>query len=170
MKKILLFVVLSFLFSGMYAQGGGVAPLAKGEMQLNFGTGLSFGHGLPVYASLDIALHKDVTLTPELHVVIPFGNTNYGFGGGIMVKADYHWNYLIGIPSNWDFYAGARLGFNFYGKKKDNNGNYYHDQSFFPAFGIQVGGRWYWSEKWGLNAEIAAGTGFGLSFGVSMKL
>ncbi len=154
MKKILLLVVLSFLFAGLFAQGGGVAPLAKGEMQLNFGAGFS-SNGLPVFASLDIALHKDITITPEVHVVLPYGNNN--FRGGLLCKADYHWNYLIGIPSNWDFYAGARVGFSFGDK-------------FYPDFGIQVGGRWYWSEKWGLNVELAGGTGFGTTFGVSMKL
>jgi hypothetical protein len=154
MKKILLFVLLSFLFSGMYAQGDGVAPLAKGEKQLNFGLGFS-NHGLPIYGSFDIALHKDVTITPEVHLWIPFpGNS---FGGGAMCKADYHWNYLIGIPSNWDFYAGARVGFSF-------------SDQFYPEFGIQVGGRWYWDEKWGLNVELAGGTGFGTTFGLSMKL
>jgi hypothetical protein len=154
MKKVLFIVVLSFLFSGLYAQGGGVAPLAKGEKQLNFGLGFS-GRGLPVYVSMDFALHKDITLTPEVHVRVPFPGQSFSVGA--IVKADYHWNYLIGIPSNWDFYAGARAGFNF-------------GSNPFPELGIQVGGRWYWDEKWGLNVEIAGGTGFGTTFGLSMKL
>ncbi len=170
MKKFTLLVILAFLMSATYAQRDGVAPLAKGELQLNFGTGFS-NHGLPVYVSLDIALHKDITLTPEIHMVLPFAD--HAFGGGIMVKADYHWNYLIGIPNNWDFYAGARAGIGFRGNKDngndDNNGNDDYN-NIYPELGIQVGGRWYWSEKWGLNAELAAGTGFGFTFGVSMKL
>ena len=155
MRKITLIVVLAFLMTGLYAQRDGVAPLAKGEMQLNFGTGFS-SNGLPVYVSWDIALHKDVTITPEAHVKIPF-DSDKGFRAGVLFKADYHWNYLIGIPDNWDFYAGARVGFDF-------------GDDFYPEFGIQVGGRWYWSDKWGLNLEIAGGTGFGTTFGVRMKL
>ncbi len=151
MRKLTLVTVLVFLMSGLYAQGGGVAPLAKGQMQLNFGTGFS-NNGIPIFASLDIALHKDVTITPEVHVKI---DDDFKFGA--LFKADYHWNALIGIPSNWDFYSGARVGFDF--------GN-----NFDLDFGIQVGGRWYWSEKWGLNLELAGGTGFGTTFGVSMKL
>ena len=155
MKKItLLAIAILFGFAG-FAQGGGVAPLAKGEMQINFGTGFS-SRGLPVYASLDIALHKDVTLTPEVHTRLPLEGDD-DFSGGIMVKADYHWNYLIGIPSNWDFYAGARAGINFGG-------------DIFPDLGIQVGGRWYWNDNWGLNLELAGGTGFGTTFGLSVKL
>ena len=126
MKKVsIIFIALSIAIVS-YGQGG-VAPLAKGEKQLNFGTGFS-SNGFPVYASLDIALHKDVTITPEVHMRLPYDN--HDFSGGVMVKADYHWNYLIGIPENWDFYAGARAGINFGG-------------DIYPDLGIQVGGRWY---------------------------
>ena len=155
MRKFLLITMLSLLMTGLYAQGGGTAPLAKGEKQINFGLGFS-NHGLPIYGSFDIALHKDVTLTPAINLVLPFAGHD-DFGGGVMVKADYHWNYLIGIPSNWDFYAGARAGVGFGG-------------DVWPELGIQVGGRWYWSDAWGMNLEIAAGTGFGTTFGLSYKL
>lgn len=152
MKKIITLIALTFILSGLNAQGDGVAPLAKGERQLNFGTGFTNG-GIPLYVSLDFAVHKDVTVTPEVHMRFDDDVT-----GGIMVKSDYHWNALIGIPSNWDFYAGARLGVNFWGGGSDVD------------LGIQVGGRWYWSEKWGLNLEFGGGTGYGTTLGVSMKL
>lgn len=74
-----------------------------------------------------------------------------------MVKADYHWNYLIRIPENRDFYAGVRAGIHFGG-------------DIVPDLGIQVGGRWYWNEKWALNLELGGGTGFGTTFGLNMKL
>ena len=155
MRKFTFLMIVVFMAATMFAQRDGVAPLAKGQMQINFGTGFS-SKGLPVYASLDIALHKDVTITPEVHMTLPLSNDD-SFGGGVLCKADYHWNYLIGIPDNWDFYAGARVGFGF-------------GDDFYPDFGIQVGGRWYWSDSWGLNLEIAGGTGFGLTFGLSKKL
>lgn len=37
-------------------------------------------------------------------------------------------------------------------------------------FGIQVSGRYYWSDEWGVNAEFGGGTGYGFSAGVCMKL
>ncbi len=151
MKKTLLIAAAIFVFAGLYSQNAGVAPLAKGQKQLNFGAGFS-NNGLPIYASLDFAVHKDVTVTPELHVKI---DDDFKFGA--MVKGDYHWNALIGIPSNWDFYSGARVGFDF-------------GDAFDIDLGIQVGGRWYWSEKWGLNLELGGGTGFGTTIGLSMKL
>ena len=154
MKKVSLFIVFCVLYSGIFAQKGGVAPLAKGDIQLNFGAGIS-DNGIPTYFSVDIALHKDVTLTPEIHMTIPF--PDHYFRGGIMCKADYHWNYLIGIPKNYDFYAGARVGIDFG-----------HD--IYPDIGMQVGGRWYWTDDWGMNLELAFGTGYGFIFGLSKKL
>lgn len=151
-KKIGLLLAVLLASITIYAQNGGVAPLAKGEQQLNFGLGFS-DYGVPLYASYDFAVHKDVTVTPQLNV-----NIDDDVRFGIMVKGDYHWNYLIGIPSNWDFYSGLRLGINFYNSSSDID------------LGIEVGGRWYWSEKWGLNLEIAGGTGFGSTIGVSMKM
>jgi hypothetical protein len=137
--------------TGVYAQKDGVAPLAKGQHQLNFGLGFN-NYGLPVYVSFDFAVHKDVTVTPQVNLVI---DDEIRFGA--LVKADYHWNYLIGIPSEWDFYSGARIGF-------------ISGDNFDMDFGIQVGGRWYWSEKWALNLEFAGGSGFGTVLGVSLKL
>jgi hypothetical protein len=154
MKKFLLIVFTCLFSAGAFAQGGGVAPLDKGQLQINFGAGIA-NSGIPTFVSLDIALHKDVTLTPEVHVRFPF--PDYSFRGGMLCKADYHWNYLIGIPSNFDFYAGARVGFEFGG-------------GFYPRIGGQVGGRWYWAQDWGMNLELAFGTGFGFTFGLSKKL
>ena len=151
-KKIGLIVAILFVTTAMYAQNGGVAPLAKGEQQLNFGLGFN-NNGIPLYVSYDFAVHKDVTVTPQLNVTLD-DNVRFGF----LVKGDYHWNYLIGIPSNWDFYSGLRLGFDFYDGGSDLD------------LGIQVGGRWYWSERWALNLEIAGGTGFGTTLGVSLKM
>jgi len=151
MKKIALFILMLSLTGSVFAQRNGVAPLAKGDHQLNFGLGFN-DNGLPIFVSFDFAVHKDVTVTPQVNLVL---DDNVRFGA--LVKADYHWNYLIGIPSEWDFYSGARIGF-ISGDNVDLD------------FGIQVGGRWYWSEKWALNLEFAGGTGYGGVIGVSLKL
>lgn len=151
MKKVLLLVLISFATTFLMAQKGGVAPLAKGGKQLNFGTGFS-DNGIPVYVSMDFAIHKDITITPVVNMKI-----DDDFKVGALVKGDYHFNYLLGIPSNWDFYAGAHVGFDF-------------GKDFLPNIGIHAGGRWYWSEKWGLNVELGGGTGIGSTVGLSMKL
>ena len=153
LKNIALLVVVLFTASTIFAQRDGVAPLAKGEQQLNFGIGISDG-GVPLFVSYDFAVHKDVTITPQID--LRFDNNNTYFG--VVFKGDYHWNYLIGIPNDFDFYSGARVGMDFGNSNTDFR------------IGLQVGGRWYWNDRWGLNLEIAGGTGIGTVFGVSMKM
>jgi len=150
MKKItLLFGVL--LIAGVMMAQDGQAPLSKGDKQLNFGLGFS-GNGLPVYVGMDFAFHNDWTAGPVIKLVF---DDEMRFGA--IGRVDYHWNRLIGIPSNWDFYLGANVGF------LSGNGDNL-------TVGLQLGGRWYWSEKWGVNLEFGGGTGYGTSAGISMKL
>jgi len=126
MKKIKLLFGLLFVAGTILAQSG-QAPLSKGDKQLNLGLGFS-SHGLPVYAGVDFAVHNDWTVGPAAKIII---DDNFKFG--VLGRFDYHWNRLIGIPSDWDFYAGANLGFNI-------------GDDLNLDLGIQVGGRWYWSE------------------------
>jgi outer membrane immunogenic protein len=157
MKKIYLLISIVFLAFTSFAQNEsatgaqGAAPLSKGQKQLNFGAGFN-GNGIPTYIGLDFAVHNDVTVGPVVKVVLDDVVT-FGFLG----RGDYHFNRLIGIPNNWDFYAGASIGVQFV----DNAD---------LDFDIHVGGRWYWSEKWGLNLEFGGGNGYGTSLGVSLKL
>jgi hypothetical protein len=150
MKRIKLIIALFFIAGAMMAQSG-AAPLQKGDRQLNFGLGFS-NNGLPVYATMDFAFHNDWTAGPAVKLVI-----DDDFGFGVLGRVDYHWNRLIGIPSNWDFYLGANLGM-------------LSQDGFNFSAGLQLGGRYYWSDKWGVNLEFGGGTGFGGAVGVSMKM
>jgi hypothetical protein len=149
MKKFALFVIMMVVIAPAFSQGA--APLAKGGKQLNFGLGSS-SSGLPVYAGIDFAFHNDWTAGPVVRLIIDDDETGFGALG----RVDYHWNRLLEIPSNWDFYLGANVGV-ISGDDVDID------------LGLQLGGRWYWSEKWGLNLEVGGGTGYNTSLGVSMK-
>lgn len=149
MKKFLVFSILILVCSLIWAQSG-QAPLSKGEKQLNFGLGFS-SYGLPTYIGVDFAVHHDVTVGPVVKLVI---DDNIGFGA--LGRVDYHWNRLLDIPSNWDFYSGASVGF-ISGDNVDLD------------LGLQAGGRWYWSEQWRLNLEIGGGTGYSDAIGLSYK-
>ncbi len=152
MKKIT--IVFAFLMMSAMTFAQGEAPLSKGGKQMNFGLG--FGDGVPVYWGMDWAVHNDITVG---------GSASFNLDGfnymAINGRGDYHWNRLIGIPSNWDFYAGANIGFKIAFDDAHTSG---------LDLKIHVGGRWFWSEKWGLNLEIGGGTGFGTSLGVTMKM
>ena len=68
---------------------------------------------------------------------------------------DYHWNRLLNIPPDWDFYLGANVGV--------ISGN-----DLDLDLGFQLGGRYYWS-NWGVNLEIGGGTGYNSALGLSLK-
>ncbi len=153
MKRITIIFATLMLSVLLFAQEG-QAPLSKGDKQLNFGVGFS-GFGIPLYGGIDFAVHNDITVGGNLAFDLA------GFDYMILnARGDYHWNRLIGIPSEWDFYTGLNLG-----------GSIGLQQYYGSGLHLDVhlGGRWYWSEKWGLNLEIGGGTGFGSSIGLSMK-
>ena len=101
---------------------------------------------------MDFSIHNDVTVCPVVKFLF---DDEVRFGA--LARVDYHWNRLLEIPSNWDFYLGANVSF--------LNGD-----ELETDFGLQIGGRWYWSDKWGLNLEFGGGNGYSSSIGVSMKL
>jgi hypothetical protein len=151
MKKITLLVASLFISFLMMGQEG-AAPLSKGEKQLNFGLGFS-SRGLPTYIGMDFAFHNDWTAGPVVQLIF-----DEDFGFGALGRIDYHWNRLLEIPSNWDFYLGANLGV-------------ISQDEFDFDFGLQIGGRYYWSDKWGVNLEFGGGNGYGSgALGLSMKL
>ncbi|PTN08934.1 hypothetical protein [Mangrovibacterium marinum] len=148
MKKRFLTMALLLISAAVFAQS---APLAQGEKQLNFGLGES-NHGLPLYIGADFAFHNDWTAGPVLKLILDDDDSKFAAIG----RVDYHWNRLMEIPSNWDFYLGANLGV-LSGDGVDLN------------LGLQIGGRYYWSDRWGVNLEIGGGTGFDTAVGLSMK-
>jgi len=164
MKKIVLTFVIVITASLLSAQN----PIDKGQLQLNAGFGFS-SWGIPIYAGLDYGVHKDITVGGELS----FRTYNDNFGGNkynhtifsISGNGNYHFNTLLNIPSNWDVYAGLNLGFYFWNSSSDYPG----DQTSGVGLGLQVGGRYYFNEKWGINLELGGGTIGAGKFGVSVR-
>ena len=166
MKKQLL--ILSFLlFSSLiYAQ----SPIAKGESQINAGLGLS-SWGVPVYIGFDHGIHPDITVGGELSYRSysdKYANVNYDHSViGISGNGNYHFNRVLEIPKNWDFYAGLNLGFYIWNSPSDYHGSH----SSELGLGAQVGGRYYFSDKIGLNLEFGGGNAFsGGKIGLTFKL
>jgi hypothetical protein len=149
MKKILL--ILSFLSIATLSQAQ--YALDKGKLQLNAGLGLS-NWGLPVYVGLDYGVHKDISVGGE----ISFRNYSPRFYSyniiGISANGNYHFNYLLKIPKQWDLYAGLNLGFFVWTGDVTQRGS--------PlGVGAQVGGRYYFTDKFGFNLELGGGNAFG---------
>jgi hypothetical protein len=151
MIKIKLLLVFVMISGVMLAQSG-KAPLSQGESQLNFGLGFN-SEGFPMYGGIEFAVHDDVTIGPQVNIVLDDDDARISFHA----KGDYHFNRLLDVSDEWDVYAGANAGINV------GDGD-------VLQLGIQMGGRWYWSDKWGINLEFGGGNTFHTTLGVSMKL
>jgi len=162
MKRLFIILVLMVGITAVFAQ----YPLAKRQSQLNLGFGLT-GWGVPVYIGFDHGVHKDISMGAEFsfrsirhddhkdHSVIGIsGNTNY------------HFNHILSIPRDWDFYAGINVGYYIVSNSDENSS--YHSQLRLAG---QVGGRYYFNNNLGVNLEFGGGNAFsGGKLGLSVKL
>jgi outer membrane immunogenic protein len=166
MKKIFLTIAFFSVVALAHAQ----SALPKGRTQLNFGVGFS-DYGVPLYLGLDHAVHNDFTIGGELS--LRTYNDNYKGVGynhnimGISGNGNYHFNTILDIPSNWDFYAGLNVGFYTWTSPSDYPG----DHNSGVGLGAQIGGRYYFSDKLGLNLELGGGSLVsGGKIGLSIRL
>lgn len=168
MKRICYLIAFSLiLISG---QSFGQNALSVSKTQLNFGVGFS-DRGIPLYIGLDYGVHPDITLGVEFSYRSYRENWNsadynhrvIGFSG----NGNYHFNRLFKIPKKWDLYAGLNIGFYVWSSPN----NYFGDHNSGLGLGAQIGGRYYLSERLGLNIEFGGGNAFsGGKFGLSIKL
>lgn len=166
MKKIIVLSLLLLVCQAVSAQ----YFLSKGQSQLNAGLGLS-SWGVPVYAGIDWGVHRDVSMGGELS----FRSFNDNFERnryhhsvvGISVNGNYHFNTVLNIPREWDFYAGLNLGFYIWNSDKDYPG----DHTSGLGLGGQIGGRYYFTQRFGVNLELGGGNAFsGGKAGITLKL
>jgi len=166
MKKHLLLLSFLLFTSLIFAQ----SPISKGEKQLNAGVGLS-SLGVPLYFGLDYGVHPDITIGGELSYRSfsdKYSNINYDHSViGISGNGNYHFNRILEIPKKWDFYAGLNLGFYIWSSPS----NYTGSHSSGLGLGGQIGGRYFFSDKIGLNLEFGGGNAFsGGKLGLTFKL
>ena len=166
MKKLLLTIILLGGIIISYGQN----PLPVGRAQLNAGLGFS-NWGVPVYLGLDFGAARDFTLGGELS--FRSYNDNYSGTGynhtifGISGNGNYHFNTVLNMDSNWDFYAVLSLGYFVWTSSSDYPGN----GNSGIGLGAQIGGRYYFSQNVGLNLELGGGNAFsGGKIGLTFKL
>lgn len=168
MKKTFLFFITVFGLTTLqlHAQG----DLAVGGKQVNVGLGLS-GWGAPIYVGLDYGFKEDITFGGEFSY--RSYNERWRDGRyrhsiiGLSANGNYHFNSLLNLPSEWDVYGGANIGFYIWTSDNDYPG----DGSSGLGLGLQVGGRYYFNNTVGLNLEFGGGNAFaGGKFGVTIKL
>lgn len=119
---------------------------SQAAKQLNFGL---------IGASFEIPVASAITVGPAAYTNF---NLDYLTVGA---KANYYFDELFGLPDAWDVYGGANIGF---GIAMNNNQNNDLD------LGLQIGGRWFWSEKWGVYVELGGGKLGGAAYGVGLTM
>jgi hypothetical protein len=168
MKKSLILIAIALIF--ISGKAFSQSPLPVGNTQLNVGLGLS-NWGVPFYIGLDYSVHKDITIGAEFSYrgyherwdSKYYDHSIMGFSG----NGNYHFNSLLDISQRWDFYAGLNLGFYVWSSPND----YYGKHNSGLGFGSQIGGRYYFTDKVGLNLEFGGGNAFsGGKIGLSVKL
>ncbi|WP_159024149.1 hypothetical protein [Formosa sp. L2A11] len=143
MKKITLLFTLALMFSVANVFG-------QAREELNFGL---------VGVNYEIPVHEDITIAPGIGTDFDLDWITVG------VKANYYFDNIFGITDDaWDVYGGANAGYAIYAGDNDLD-----DSSF--DIGLQVGGRWFWNDKWGVYAEFSGGVNTVMpAIGVTMKL
>lgn len=169
MKKLNVLIVLFVLASTCsFAQG----TLGKGGKQFNAGVGFS-DWGVPIYAGLDFGVHESVTIGPRASFRnYVYTRSGYEYRQSLTVlsfNGNYHFNQLLNLPSEWDLYAGLTLGYYYWSDTKSSSGVYYVGKSSILGLDAQIGGRYFFSDQFGLNLEFGGGTGVGGSFGITYK-
>lgn len=166
MKKLIFtlsFVVIATL---MFSQN----PLNRTFTQVNVGVGLS-GWGVPFYIGLDRYITSDISLGGEFSYRGYKENWKSNYYNhniiGISGNLNYHFNRLLGVPNNWDFYIGPNIGFYSW----NSPDGYIGTHSSGLGLGAQLGMRYYFTNKIGLNLEVGGGNAFsGGKFGLSFPL
>lgn len=166
MKKIILLFMFAALASLTYSQN----PLTVNKSQLNFGVGLS-GWGVPFYLGLDYGVHKDITIGGEMSYRSYNENwKSYRYHHniiGLLANVNYHFNSILHMPPQWDFYTGLNLGFFVWNSPELYDG----DNRTRVGIGAQIGGRYYFNNRIGVNLEFGGGNAFsGGKFGLTIKL
>lgn len=163
MKKIAsTSLIFLFCISALFAQ----APLPKGGKQLNAGFGFS-NFGVPIYLGVDFGIHPEVSVGPQVsyrnfsdNVVgssFDLSLTTIGFNG------NYHFNKILDIASDFDFYAGVTMGYYIWSSPS----NYGGTRTSGLGLDAQIGGRYFFSDVFGVNLEFGGGTASGGKFGIT---
>ncbi len=165
MKTLIFSLIIVALFAQVgYAQ----APLKIGGNQLNVGVGIS-GWGVPVYIGFDHGFKKDITLGGEFS----FRSHNNDYDKNryrhsifsLSANGNYHFNTILEIPRQWDLYAGLNIGFYAWRSPSDYRGR----NNSGVGVGLQVGGRYFFNEHFGVNLEfggatVTSGGKFGITY------
>lgn len=166
MKTLLFTLALVCISAFTYSQN----PMSVGQSQFNIGLGLSDA-GVPVYIGFDRAILPDLTIGAEAsyrNYHEKWESNNYDHNiVGLSANLNYHFNSLFGIAPRWDVYAGANAGFYIWTSPDGYSGT----RNSGLGLGAQIGTRYYFTNRVGINLEFGGGNAFtGGKLGLTFRL
>lgn len=161
MRRLFYLIVFGFFTTTTFGQG----TLQEGEIQGNAGLGFS-SWGVPIILGIDYGFTDEISLGGEIsYRSKSYSNPDYTTTGiGIAAVGNYHFNQILELPSPWDVYAGISLGF--YNWSSSNNQKSNNDNFVFK---LQVGGRYFFTDRLGVNLEFGGGNVSSGKFGITYK-
>lgn len=176
MKKTILIAAMALIGSNEIAQAQAAkAAPHYGKVLINLGVGLS-NYGIPVYAGLEGYIHPDFTLggvVSHRRYGTDWSKYRYDFSiTTVSAIGNYHFNRVFHIPHNWDLYAGANIGYSIASYDRPIGAPEYSYRRYDGlSAGLQVGGRYYFTNGFGLNLEVGGGNVLSdARFGVTFRL
>lgn len=138
-------------------------PYSDGRGLFSVGVGAS-GWGIPVFVRYEHPVADNVTVGGTLSFQSKTEDEgSYKWNNnifGLNARGSYHFNELLNAPDEWDFYAGASLGYFFWNTKYDGPGvGFDYSGSGVGGFsiGAHVGARYFVKENLGINLELGGG-------------
>lgn len=161
-KNILLALLIFSLFSLTPDAQAQFNPYSSSLKIFNAGVGIS-SWGIPIYASVEFPVVDNITVGAGLSYQSDserFGNFKWSHKiFGISVIGNYHFNEVLDIPDQFDVYGGLSLGYwNWSTKSNEANINYGGSGNGGIGVGLQVGGRYLFTDNVGINLEFGGGS------------
>lgn len=161
-KVFFVIVALSALIStNSYAQYN---PYSDGSNLVTVGVGFS-SWGIPVFARYELPVADNITVGGTVSFQT-YGETYASYKykhtiTGLNARGSYHFNELLNAPDDWDFYAGASLGYYIWKTKYDGAGTMY-DYTGTGSGGFSIGGhagaRYFVNDNIAINLELGGGS------------
>lgn len=172
-NKILLTVVFAMISTITFAQfimtpntTTEKGTLGIGKIQINAGFGFS-GWGTPIFVGLDYGVTNEITVGGEIsYRSISSNNVEYT-ATGFFANANYHFNKALQLPPEFDVYGGVSLGY--YNWNVDSDYIVNAEYSSDIGYAIQVGGRYFFTDRLGLNLEFGTGSTSGGKLGITYR-
>jgi hypothetical protein len=121
-------------------------------IRVNLGTGFwAVNPGfMPFHGGMEFGITEEISLGFDLGWRLYDDGPTHHFIV-FQARVDYYFNTLIGLGKTWDVYAGLQMGPGFFSAPAG-----YAGQAKGVNFALDgvAGGRWYFAEGVGLNAEV----------------